>query len=118
MTRCGMVFYLLPVCILAMAAISHGMTEMERMDEHFKRYGDDWPPEYIPNTPGWKKIMDKRFRQVLEVDDRGQKYDGFIQVGDPCFCGKGRSCHVKGKDAHNLHLSTDLPDGIFGSKLY
>jgi hypothetical protein len=77
-----MISYLLAVCVLAMTALlSHGMTELERLDEHFKKYGDDWPPEYIPNTPGWKELMDKRFHQVLEMDDRGSKYDGFIQVG-------------------------------------
>jgi hypothetical protein len=76
-----MISFLLSVCILAMVVfLSFGMTELQRLEEHFRRYGDDWPPEYIPNTPGWKKLMDQRLRQVLEIDDRVSKYDGFMQV--------------------------------------
>ncbi|CAB9525079.1 expressed unknown protein [Seminavis robusta] len=69
---------------LLLAAV-HGMTETHRVEEHLKRYGGDWPPEYIPNTPGWKRQMDKRFKQVLEMDNRHKKYDGWMQTVNMAF---------------------------------
>jgi hypothetical protein len=58
------------------------LSEAERVEEYDKRYTRVWPPkEYVPNTPGWKSLMEKRFRQVKEIDDGGEKYEGFMQVG-------------------------------------
>jgi len=59
---------------------THGMDEDVRVQEYRKRYGDIWPPQYVPNTKGWKKLMDHRFEQVQEIEDRHQKYDAWIQV--------------------------------------
>lgn len=40
------------------------MTEEHRMSEYLKR-GYSWPLEkMVPNTPGWRRIMQRRFDQV------------------------------------------------------
>jgi hypothetical protein len=52
--------------------LPHGVTagdEKERLLEYHKR-GYTWPMEYVPDTPGWKRLMDHRFRQAAEIDDR------------------------------------------------
>mmetsp|Transcript_22073 Transcript_22073/g.44265 ORF Transcript_22073/g.44265 Transcript_22073/m.44265 type:complete len:369 (-) Transcript_22073:440-1546(-) len=55
--------------------------ENERIDE-FHRRGYVWPPkeeDYVPNTPGWRKLHERRFEQLshLGADDTGL-YDGYM----------------------------------------
>lgn len=57
-----------------------GLTEETRRDEHKKRYGNNWPPPFIPKTEGWENLMGKRLAQVAAIEDRSQKYDGWKQV--------------------------------------
>jgi hypothetical protein len=56
-----------------------GMTEDDRMMEYRKR-NHTWPIPYIPATEGWKKLFDHRFRQVAEIDNAQQRYEGYIQT--------------------------------------
>ncbi|KAL7525162.1 hypothetical protein ACHAXR_000884, partial [Thalassiosira sp. AJA248-18] len=54
------------------------MTEEHRMEEYHKR-GHKWPLEkIIPDTPGWKRIMNRRFEQVERVQDPREKYNGWM----------------------------------------
>merc|ERR1712176_1147390 len=58
---------------------SNGLLESDRVDEYKKR-GHNWPPEledYTPSTPGWKKLHERRWEQLKNVEDSGQTYDGF-----------------------------------------
>lgn len=56
------------------------LSEPERIGEYHKR-NYTWPvKEYKPETPGWRKLMDNRFAQVSEIEDRGQRYEGMIQT--------------------------------------
>lgn len=62
------------------------LDEYERIEEHDKRYSRQWPPpKYIPDTVGWKRLMDARFRQVAEIDDLGRRYEGYMQVNQVGF---------------------------------
>ena len=54
------------------------LSEEDRLQEYRKRHYT-WPPKYVPNTEGWKKLFDHRFRQVAEIDDRGKRYEGYLQ---------------------------------------
>jgi hypothetical protein len=38
-----------------------------------------WPADYVPNTEGWKKLFDHRFRQAAEMQDVHQRFEGFAQ---------------------------------------
>lgn len=56
----------------------YAMTEEHRMEEYHKR-GYKWPLEkMVPDTPGWKRIMNRRFEQVERVEDTNLKYNGWM----------------------------------------
>lgn len=57
-----------------------GLQEVDRVEEYHKR-GHDWPPspeEYKPNTPGWRRVMERRFEQIQHVEDTLSKYNGWM----------------------------------------
>ncbi len=57
-------------------------TEEERLEMYEKR-GHTFPfAKYIPDTPGWRKIMDRRFDQVRALRDTQMKWDGWIQTAN------------------------------------
>jgi hypothetical protein len=59
--------------------------EDERQVEYQKR-NYTWPlNNYNPNTPGWRALMEERFRQVEELDDSLERYEGFIQTIHSAF---------------------------------
>lgn len=76
-TRC-----LLPFFFVSLVGVLAGpLSETERVAEYDKRYERKWPPkEYVPNTEGWKNLMERRFRQIREIDDSGEKYEAYMQV--------------------------------------
>jgi hypothetical protein len=52
------------------------LVEDDRVAEYYKR-NYTYPLEnYTPNTPGWRKLMEERFKQVEELDDAGKRYEG------------------------------------------
>eukprot|EP00579_Thalassiosira_antarctica_P011136 CAMPEP_0201917470 /NCGR_PEP_ID=MMETSP0903-20130614/6861_1 /ASSEMBLY_ACC=CAM_ASM_000552 /TAXON_ID=420261 /ORGANISM="Thalassiosira antarctica, Strain CCMP982" /LENGTH=375 /DNA_ID=CAMNT_0048453545 /DNA_START=109 /DNA_END=1236 /DNA_ORIENTATION=+ len=54
------------------------MSEEHRMEEYHKR-GHKWPLEkMVPDTPGWKRILNKRFEQVARVEDTNDRYNGWM----------------------------------------
>lgn len=56
------------------------LIETERQAEYHKR-NNTWPPRaYVPETPGWRKLMEERFAQVDEMEDSGRRYEAFIQT--------------------------------------
>ena len=59
--------------------------EDERQVEYEKR-NYTWPlNNYQPNNPGWKALMEERFRQVEEMEDSLERYEGFIQTIHSAF---------------------------------
>jgi hypothetical protein len=55
-------------------------TEEERRAEYVKR-GHTFPfPHYVPQTEGWKRLMDQRFTQIQALTDPQMKWDGWIQT--------------------------------------
>lgn len=56
------------------------LNENERVKEyHARNY--TWPiEEFHPKTPGWKRLFEHRLRQVTEIDNKKERYEGFIQV--------------------------------------
>lgn len=39
-----------------------------------------WPPKIRPDTPGWKKLMIRRFRQLEFAKDKSHRWQGFSDV--------------------------------------
>lgn len=61
------------------------LSEADRVDEYHKR-NYTWPlPSYVPNTPGWKNLMDSRFHQIEEIEDETKRYNGYMQVITSAF---------------------------------
>ena len=49
------------------------------MEYHKRNY--TWPlPQYVPNTNGWKELMEDRFGQVAELEDSNARWEGYIQT--------------------------------------
>ena len=60
------IFLLVASCAVVVKA--GGLSEEYRVKEHDKRYSREWPPaKYVPDTPGWKRLMDERLRQGAKV---------------------------------------------------
>jgi hypothetical protein len=68
------------ITALCIPSISVALNEDERIEE-YERRGHTWPPqEYTPNTLGWKKLNDRRFRQLTQLEDgRDARYSAYMQ---------------------------------------
>ena len=61
------------------------LVEPERVQEYHKQ-NYTWPlNNYVPDTPGWKRLMEERFAQVSELEHAGERYEGYIQVVHTAF---------------------------------
>ena len=58
---------------------SSQLVEEERQKEYEAR-NYKWPPQIIPDTPGWKKLMMRRFRQMEFQEDSNDRYNGYMNV--------------------------------------
>lgn len=57
-----------------------GLEEEDRLREYHAR-NHTWPlTEVVPNTPGWAKLMTRRFKQVEKIPDSNQRYNAWMQV--------------------------------------
>jgi len=67
-------------CVAALMAAQEAlaMSEDHRMEEYHKR-GYKWPLEkVVPDTPGWRRICDRRFEQIERVEDNSNRYNGWM----------------------------------------
>lgn len=56
------------------------LTEEDRLEQYYAR-NYTWPlQELVPNTPGWRKLMNRRFDQVQQIDDSNDRYNAWMQV--------------------------------------
>eukprot|EP00531_Pseudo-nitzschia_arenysensis_P015241 CAMPEP_0116137794 /NCGR_PEP_ID=MMETSP0329-20121206/12432_1 /TAXON_ID=697910 /ORGANISM="Pseudo-nitzschia arenysensis, Strain B593" /LENGTH=359 /DNA_ID=CAMNT_0003632721 /DNA_START=43 /DNA_END=1122 /DNA_ORIENTATION=- len=75
----GLLFLIAPSLVQVVAA---RYTEEERI-EMYKKRGHTFPfKKYIPDTAGWRKIMDRRFDQVRALRNSQMKWDGWIQTAN------------------------------------
>ncbi|KAL3776797.1 hypothetical protein HJC23_011926 [Cyclotella cryptica] len=68
------------LCLILLA--SGQLDENERITEYHKRK-HKWPPvptEFIPHTPGWRSLHERRLKQVARVEDEYAKYNGYMTV--------------------------------------
>uniref|UniRef100_A0A7S2E5N1 Alpha-ketoglutarate-dependent dioxygenase AlkB-like domain-containing protein n=1 Tax=Ditylum brightwellii TaxID=49249 RepID=A0A7S2E5N1_9STRA len=84
----GSQFLLLALQTFLLAHFTLGaLDEGERVKEYNRR-GHVWPPrdeDYVPNTPGWRRLMERRFSQVMSVENTGDKYNGFMSTVHTAF---------------------------------
>jgi hypothetical protein len=56
------------------------MYESDRLVE-YERRNYSWPPgAYVPDTPGWRSLMEERFEQIRRMDRSGDRYEGYLQT--------------------------------------
>lgn len=74
---CSLLLVMIFSCSLTANA---ALNEDERM-EFYKLRNYTWPREYyVPPTDGWKGLLDRRFAQIAEIEDGGERYEAYIQA--------------------------------------
>lgn len=64
----------------ASSFVSGQLDEKERLEER-KNRGHKWPPSYIPDTPGWNAINNRRLMQVAHIaEGSNAKWNGFVEA--------------------------------------
>ena len=99
----------LPVLLLSSSTL--GRTEEERVAEYHAR-NHTWPPQFVPDTPGWRKLMEHRLRQVAEIEDRGDRFEGYAQTISAAVVQKNYTEHGFGLARAPQELVEALRKGI------
>mmetsp|Transcript_14655 Transcript_14655/g.47154 ORF Transcript_14655/g.47154 Transcript_14655/m.47154 type:complete len:339 (+) Transcript_14655:74-1090(+) len=66
----------------AFVVSARALTENERVAEYNAR-NHVWPPrqeDYKPSTPGWRKLMERRFHQVGAISESSSRYNGWVST--------------------------------------
>lgn len=108
---------LLGITLLLLTALVippvHGRrTEEERLAAYYKA-NHTWPPEkFVPDTPGWRKLFEHRLRQVAEIEDRTDRFEGFAQTVNAGLLQKNFTEHGFGLARAPDSLMKDLRQAI------
>ena len=92
------------------------MDEAERVREYHAR-GYSWPVEHtIPDTPGYRRLMQHRFRQVAEIESRKDRYEAYVQMANmaivaPNFTEYGFGL-VRAPESLMVDLRQAIQDGL------
>jgi len=87
-------------------------TEEERLAHYYKK-NYTWPiNKFIPDTPGWSKLMQHRLRQVEEIEDRQDRFEGFVQTLSASFIQKNYTEYGFGLARAPEDLMVALRQGI------
>ena len=56
------------------------LEETYRQEEYRKR-NYTWPVQtYVPDTPGWRRIFERRFAQIQQIPDLTDRYNGWLSA--------------------------------------
>lgn len=92
------------------------LIESERVKEYYKR-NYTWPlplEDYKPSTEGWKQLMEERFHQIEQMEDRGERYEGFLQTTRTAMLVPNFTAHGFGLARCPSELLEALQTGIRG----
>lgn len=64
----------------AVDGVSEPLVEPERIEEYHKRNYTYPLNTFVPNTTGWRGLMEARLAQLGEMEDSGRRYEGFFQT--------------------------------------
>lgn len=94
------------------AAVTAGRSEEDRVAA-YHALNHTWPPtDFVPNTPGWKKLFEHRLRQVAEIEDRDDRFEGFAQALSAGVMQQNFTEHGFGLARAPESLMVDLRKGI------
>jgi len=105
----GRFIILKTIISLLIALPAQGLQEEDRLNEYHTR-GYQWPPredEFQPNIPGFRKIFDRRFSQLRQIEDRGLRYNGYMTTIHAAITCKNFTEHGWGLTRAPQHI-TDL----------
>lgn len=70
----------LVIAELSTSRAGDALMESERVEEYQKR-NYSWPlNNYVPNTRGWRDLMEERLAQFEEMEDAAGRYQGYYQT--------------------------------------
>jgi hypothetical protein len=110
--------------ILPPFTVEAQLNENVRIAEYHKR-NYSWPlKDYVPNTNGWRALMEQRFHQVAQLQDLNDRYEGYLQTINPAFLAPNFTEHGFGLarcpddllDALQQGIRDGLPRATYESK--
>lgn len=109
----GLLLLSVALLVLPLASIDgKALIEPERQLE-YQRRGYQWPlVDYVPNTTGWRTLMQERFHQVEEMEEVGQRWQAFFQVMNSAFVAPNFTEHGFGLARAPMELVEELQRGI------
>ena len=69
------------LCIITHLGLCQ-LSEEDRVAEYHAR-NHQWPPQpssYIPDSPGWRSIFERRFQQTARIANDGDKYNAYMST--------------------------------------
>ena len=82
---CRLTWYMSWLVWLVLPTASAAWEETERLEEYHKRNHTYPPTRFQPNTSGWQNLMMTRLRQIEELEDPNERYEGFFQTLHSAF---------------------------------
>jgi hypothetical protein len=83
-TTTTLISFIVIAVIIAIGTLPGVVTANRSEEERVASYhalNHTWPPtEYVPDTPGWRKLFEHRLRQAAEIEDRSERFEGFAQA--------------------------------------
>ena len=55
------------------------LSEEDRLREYQKR-GYEWPPKFVPDTPGWASLMTRRAQQTMQMESTQSRWDAWTTL--------------------------------------
>ena len=89
------------------------LNEVDRRLEYQKR-GYVWPPvDYVPNTTGWRNLMEERFRQIEELPTSSSaRYTGYFLTVSAAFVTPNFTEHGFGLARAPMELVEEMQKAI------
>ncbi len=92
--------------------VSKQLIEQERVRTyHENNY--TWPPaddEFIPNSDGWRRLMQRRFDQVQRIEDSGDQYNGWVSTVHTALISQNFTLRTPAYTCYNVII--ELREGL------
>lgn len=111
----GLLIFLTTILsLLPTSLTAQRIQEADRRKEYDAR-GHQWPPkddDFQPNTPGARKIFDRRFLQLRHMEDRLSRYNGYMMTIHSALTCKNFTEHGWGLTRAPQHLTDLLQESL------
>ena len=105
---------LLLFSLISFESCKAALIEPDRQLEYRQR-GYVWPlVDYVPNTTGWRALMEERFHQVQELTSSASRYEAWYQTINSALVAPNFTEHGFGLARAPMELVEELQRGIRG----